>query len=497
MHPKKSLPLLVLLAAAGLAPASRAALHREITFENASVSPYGQADASGNNGYWILTDAGVQYKIATKNDVSSGIVRQPVVTTDAAAEGRRGIYMQIDPRPDRKTPGEKCLIDVCNTDTDSTAPFFGDTRAVSFAVMLPVDFEANTSELMLCEWWRNSADVTLVLIPGTTRCRLNITNREGKILRYDGGVLTPGKWHTIALEVTPNHAVNGAVRLWQDGGSVLEITDTTVGLDPKGAGRRYAIDVGLYRPACQKTAKAYFDRILYGDTYADVSGKGVIAAPARPAGRNLALNRPVSASSVEKAGLYDPERAVDGNGFTRWSSDNTSNQQWLCVDMGSSCSINHARLNWFGRGRRPYQLEVSEDGGTWTRIHDAPNGSGGINDITGLNGRGRYIRINGTAQPKPYRCSLMEFEVLDSIEAEANAPRQVTLKWADAARASGYLVKRSTTRGGPYATIAKHVAETSYADGGLEAGREYYYVISAVNAGGESGDSAEIAVTAK
>jgi hypothetical protein len=471
-----------------------AALHHEIDFENATVSAYRRADASGNNGYWILTDTGVQYKVATKNNVAPGNVHPPVVTAEKAHGGRKGVFMQIDPWPNHTTPGEKSLIDVCNSDIDPTAPYFGDTRTVSFAVMLPEDFEPNTSELMLCEWWRNSADVTLVLVPGTTRWQLGIIDHAGQLHRHAGATLTPGQWHTLVLQVTPNYQGNGQARVWQDGETILNVTDTTVGLAPAGSTRKYAIDVGLYRPACSKTAKAYFDDIRYGDTYGDVSGGGVPAAPERPAGIDLARGCPATASSVESETLYMAEGAVDGDDHTRWSSDKISNPQWICMDLGASRTFNQVRLVWSGCRNQPYQIETSEDARIWTPLYSTPNGAGGMNDLTGLAGSGRHVRLNGTTRAAAYRYSLLAFEVYNGLGVTTGRS-WAKLEWAAAPRARSYHVKRAPVAGGPYETIASNLSETTFTDEGLAGGRTYYYVVSAVNAGGESGNSVETPVT--
>jgi hypothetical protein len=72
----------------------------------------------------------------------------------------------------------------------------------------------------------------------------------------------------------------------------------------------------------------------------------------------------------------------------------------------------------------------------------------------------------------------------------------VDLIWSAAAFADSYTVKRATNSGGPYATIATGVADTSLADTNLGLGVTYYYVVAAVNAvSGSSGDSAEASAT--
>jgi len=72
--------------------------------------------------------------------------------------------------------------------------------------------------------------------------------------------------------------------------------------------------------------------------------------------------------------------------------------------------------------------------------------------------------------------------------------KQVALTWSASAAATSYNVKRSTTTGGPYTTVNSPTG-TSYTDMGLTDGTKYYYVVSAVNAGGESANSTEVSAT--
>jgi fibronectin type 3 domain-containing protein len=71
---------------------------------------------------------------------------------------------------------------------------------------------------------------------------------------------------------------------------------------------------------------------------------------------------------------------------------------------------------------------------------------------------------------------------------------QVTLNWAASSGATGYYVKRSTTTGGPYTQIATQVG-TNDTDTGLTNGTKYFYVVSAYNSAGQSGNSAEVNAT--
>ena len=72
---------------------------------------------------------------------------------------------------------------------------------------------------------------------------------------------------------------------------------------------------------------------------------------------------------------------------------------------------------------------------------------------------------------------------------------QVSLGWTAVSGATGYNVKRSTSNGGPYGNVATNVTGTSFVNTGLANGTTYYYVVTAVNASGESGVSAQVSAT--
>ncbi len=67
--------------------------------------------------------------------------------------------------------------------------------------------------------------------------------------------------------------------------------------------------------------------------------------------------------------------------------------------------------------------------------------------------------------------------------------------WNKVNNADTYNIKRSTSPNGPYTTIAENILETEYEDTGIVNGTEYYYVVTAVNEGGESANSEEVGIT--
>ena len=72
---------------------------------------------------------------------------------------------------------------------------------------------------------------------------------------------------------------------------------------------------------------------------------------------------------------------------------------------------------------------------------------------------------------------------------------QVSLTWSASAGATSYNVKRSTTTGGPFNTTLASPTATNYLDTTVTNGTAYFYVVSAVNATGESANSSPASAT--
>jgi hypothetical protein len=111
---------------------------------------------------------------------------------------------------------------------------------------------------------------------------------------------------------------------------------------------------------------------------------------------------------VESAALT-ADKAVDGNTATRWSSL-FSDLQWLQIDLGNIYTINQVMLKWETAYGKDYQIQVSNDGSTWTTIYTKTNGTGGTETLA-VNGTGRYVRMYGTARGTSWGYSLWEMEV--------------------------------------------------------------------------------------
>lgn len=79
--------------------------------------------------------------------------------------------------------------------------------------------------------------------------------------------------------------------------------------------------------------------------------------------------------------------------------------------------------------------------------------------------------------------------------AASPSPGAVTLSWTPSSGAVSYAILRSAAAGGPYETVATDISAIPYVDNSVANGTTYYYVVTAVNAFGQSDASAEIVAT--
>jgi beta-glucosidase len=126
---------------------------------------------------------------------------------------------------------------------------------------------------------------------------------------------------------------------------------------------------------------------------------------------DLALNKPVTVSSVEKAGL-EGQYAVDGNLNTRWSSQ-FSDPQYIIIDLQSVQAFNEVLLNWETAYAKEYEVQVSNDISNWTTLAHITNGNGGTEKIS-VQASARYVRIYGIQRGTQYGYSLYEVGIYNN-----------------------------------------------------------------------------------
>ena len=139
---------------------------------------------------------------------------------------------------------------------------------------------------------------------------------------------------------------------------------------------------------------------------------------------NIAARMPATVSSFK--GTNEANNAVDGNTTTRWESESTDNQ-WLTVDLGLKYYINHVIIYWEKASGLKYNIEVSEDSIVWMPAYQfAPSGSFPVesrkDDFTFSEVIGRYIRFSGVKRNSQWGYSIFEFEVYSPGSGPGDIP---------------------------------------------------------------------------
>ncbi len=139
-----------------------------------------------------------------------------------------------------------------------------------------------------------------------------------------------------------------------------------------------------------------------------------------------AESRLISASSTH-SDSYPAECALDGDGQTRWASGNfREGPEWVCIDFGRPVPVDNVVLHWERAHATEYRLEVSDDGRQWQTLREARDSKGGKEVLSGLSGRGRYLRLSCLKPAEFGIVSLWEIELPDAEprRAIAEARRQ-------------------------------------------------------------------------
>lgn len=143
------------------------------------------------------------------------------------------------------------------------------------------------------------------------------------------------------------------------------------------------------------------------------SGIVTVSVTTTNSGTNIALNKAVTTSSIEGAGM-EGSKAVDGSLSTRWASAETATE-WITVDLGATYAINRVKITWEAAYAANYAIEISPDNSSWSPLRNVTGNTTVINDYAGLSGSGRYVRVYGTVRGLPYGYSIYELEVYGTL----------------------------------------------------------------------------------
>jgi hypothetical protein len=150
---------------------------------------------------------------------------------------------------------------------------------------------------------------------------------------------------------------------------------------------------------------------------------GCIQRPTSCPGNVIDLSSASASASTEEGSRFSPDKAIDGNMWSRWSSK-FNDDEWFVVDFGVMTRIDSVWLNWQEAYTESYELQISDSlDGPWTTI-DFIKGSDGlrVGDIDsdgnvdalvlGLSAPvTQYVRLQLNERATGWGNSLWEFQV--------------------------------------------------------------------------------------
>jgi alpha-glucosidase len=196
-------------------------------------------------------------------------------------------------------------------------------------------------------------------------------------------------------------------------------------------------------------------------------------------------------------------KVFDGNTATFFDSP-SANGSWAGLDLGQPKTVTaiqyFPRANWATRMingvfQGATQADFS-DAVTLATVGYYPQDGAWTSVTLPQPSAFRYVRY---LSPDGGSCNVAEIRFLGLPPPATPTGLGVlmvngtaTLQWEAVTGALTYTVKRSTTSGSGYITVASNVASPNFTDPGLDLAGTYYYVVSSSHAEGEGSNSAEI-----
>jgi xylan 1,4-beta-xylosidase len=217
----------------------------------------------------------------------------------------------------------------------------------------------------------------------------------------------------------------------------------------------------------------------------------------------LDYKKTATASSTLEAHPIDA--AFDEDMRTWWSASTGDPGEWLQVDLGKTCRIDAAQINFADEGSTQlgrlqdgygYKLDVSSDGTHWTTIvdrskdmRDAPHDYAQLdNPVTA-----RYARITNTHSPGGAKFSLSGLRLFGSglgkapgkavgvkVKRDAADSRQATIAWQAVLGADAYIVRYGIAKDKLFSNYQVYGANSLNIHT-LNVGVNYFFTVDTIN----------------
>lgn len=134
-----------------------------------------------------------------------------------------------------------------------------------------------------------------------------------------------------------------------------------------------------------------------------------------PANELNRLTPLATAASSSESGTTGGPNATDRNINSRWASA-FADPQYLQLDFGEVKRFTRVKIAWEAAYAKDYQVQTSLDGTTWGPLLTVLDSDGGVDDLTGLAGRGRYLRVYGTRRATAFGYSIYEVDAYGTAD---------------------------------------------------------------------------------
>ena len=169
--------------------------------------------------------------------------------------------------------------------------------------------------------------------------------------------------------------------------------------------------------------------------------------------------------------------------------------------LAASNGATSVTLAWTGvSGAQGYLVQRSAaSNGTYTNLTPTFAGAS-CTDLPPVAGTLYYYKVSATnaagtgTVAGPVSAGLLPAAPTGLLATPGSS--QVSLSWSSVPSATSYAVKRSSTSGGPYTSLATGLTNSSYTDSAVTVGNTYFYVVTATNAIGEGAPSVEATASA-
>jgi hypothetical protein len=358
----------------------------------------------------------------------------------------------------------------------------------------------------------NAASGYVIVIPTAAG---NYSSMSGVALEpcAEGGqdltTIESGDWSAYSsISLTNVNTFVARVASTNSGGSIQvrldSVTGTLIGtcLVPNTGGAQTYANAYCALTNASGTHTLYLVYAGSGSGLFNVQFFGVMMAPIMPS-HQLSPGMTFSLRAANNLYVTAPNNGT--NSLIAQSASIGPWERFIVVDAGGGNigfqAANNLYVTAENAGTSP--LIANRTGvGSWETFLEVDAGGGNIGLRAAVNSK--YVRAdNNGSSPLIAKSTTVGTWESFTVVAPPPAPGviaatdygQVTLSWTASKGAVGYNVKRSLTNGGPYTVIAPNLAGTNYLDGGLANLTTYYYVVSALNAAGESANSGQVAAT--